>query len=47
VPVALGTLIGATIGSKAMPFIPTKVLRLIFFITIIASAIQMIIKGLV
>lgn len=46
VPVAMGTLIGATIGSKIMPFIPTKVLRLIFFVVILIAAIQMIFKGL-
>lgn len=45
--VALGTLLGATIGSKLMPHIPTKALRLMFFIVVFISAIQMIIKGLV
>ncbi|AEE26244.1 sulfite exporter TauE/SafE family protein [Francisella hispaniensis] len=45
--VALGTLLGATIGSKLMPNIPTKALRLMFFIVVFISAIQMIIKGLV
>ena len=45
--VALGTLLGATIGSKLMPHIPTKALRLMFSIVVFISAIQMIIKGLV
>ncbi|AIT08717.1 membrane protein [Candidatus Francisella endociliophora] len=46
VPVALGTLLGATIGSKIMPYIPTKVLRAIFFIVVMAGAFQMLLKGL-
>ncbi|MDE4963833.1 TSUP family transporter, partial [Francisella tularensis] len=45
--VALGTLLGATIGSKLMQHIPTKALRLMFFIVVFISAIQLIIKGLV
>ncbi|QIV94590.1 sulfite exporter TauE/SafE family protein [Allofrancisella frigidaquae] len=45
-PVALGTLLGATIGSKIMPFVSVKVLRLTFFIIILLAAIQMISKGL-
>ncbi|GAB4223202.1 MAG: sulfite exporter TauE/SafE family protein [Francisella sp.] len=44
--VVLGTLLGATIGSKLMPHISTKNLRLIFFIVVCISAIQMIMKGL-
>ncbi|MBK2048700.1 sulfite exporter TauE/SafE family protein [Francisella noatunensis] len=46
-PVALGTLLGATICSKIMPYISTKVLRLTFFIVLFISALQMIIKGLI
>lgn len=30
--VTLGTLLGATIGSKLMPYIPTKAIRLTFFL---------------
>ncbi|AJC49024.1 sulfite exporter TauE/SafE family protein [Allofrancisella guangzhouensis] len=45
-PVALGTLLGATIGSKIMPFVSVKTLRIIFFIIILIAAIQMIGKGL-
>ncbi|MBK2258800.1 sulfite exporter TauE/SafE family protein [Francisella philomiragia] len=46
-PVALGTLLGATIGSKIMPHISTRALRLTFFIVLFISALQMIIKGLI
>ncbi|WP_150464247.1 sulfite exporter TauE/SafE family protein [Francisella sp. XLW-1] len=46
-PVALGTLLGATIGSKIMPYISTRILRLTFFIVLFISALQMIIKGLI
>ncbi|QWU98466.1 sulfite exporter TauE/SafE family protein [Francisella salimarina] len=46
-PVALGTLLGATIGSKIMPHISTRVLRLTFFIVLFISALQMIIKGFI
>ncbi|WP_407876588.1 sulfite exporter TauE/SafE family protein [Francisella sciaenopsi] len=46
-PVALGTLLGATIGSKIMPHISTRILRLTFFIVLFISALQMIIKGLI
>ncbi|OEZ33202.1 hypothetical protein AS144_04205 [Francisella endosymbiont of Amblyomma maculatum] len=45
--VVLGTLLGATIGSKLMLHIPTKAIRLTFFVVVFISAIQMIIKGLV
>ncbi|AFJ43918.1 unknown function [Francisella orientalis str. Toba 04] len=46
-PVALGTLLSATIGSKIMPHISTRILRLTFFIVLFISALQMIIKGLI
>ena len=45
-PVALGALLGATIGSKIMPLIDTKILRVIFFIIVLSATIQMILKGL-
>lgn len=45
-PVALGTLLGSMIGSKLMPHISTKVLRMTFFVVIILAAIQMLAKGL-
>lgn len=45
-PVALGTLLGATIGSKLMPIIPSNILRTIFFVIIFIAAIQMFFKGL-
>ena len=44
-PVALGTLLGATIGSKIMPHIPVTVLRLAFFLVVLIAAVQMIGKG--
>jgi uncharacterized membrane protein YfcA len=46
-PVALGALLGATMGSKIMPNIDTKILRVLFFIVILIATLQMLYKGLV
>ena len=46
-PVALGALLGATIGSRIMPYIDTKILRVLFFIVILIATLQMLYKGLV
>jgi uncharacterized membrane protein YfcA len=46
-PVALGALLGATIGSKLMPHINTKLLRALFFVVILIATLQMLYKGLV
>ncbi len=46
-PVALGALLGATIGSKLMPHIDTKLLRTLFFVVILIATLQMLYKGLV
>lgn len=46
-PVALGALLGATVGSKIMPHIDTKLLRVLFFIVILIATLQMLYKGLV
>ncbi|MGV3529453.1 MAG: sulfite exporter TauE/SafE family protein [Flavisolibacter sp.] len=45
-PVTLGVLIGATVGSKILPRINTKWLRYVFAVVITALAIEMIINGL-
>ena len=45
--VALGALLGATIGSKIMPHISTKVLRVLFFVVILIATLQMLYKGVV
>ncbi|APC97211.1 sulfite exporter TauE/SafE family protein [Francisella frigiditurris] len=44
-PIALGTLIGATIGSKTMSLVPVRILRFIFFLVVISAAIQMLYKS--
>ena len=44
-PLAIGILIGATVGSRIMPMLPTKVLRLIFIPVIGYMGIQMALKG--
>ena len=46
-PVALGALLGATVGSKIMLHIDTKILRVLFFIVILIATLQMLYKGLV
>lgn len=46
-PLAIGILIGATVGSRIMPMLPTKVLRLIFIPVIGYMGIQMALKGFV
>lgn len=45
-PVALGVLIGATIGTKIMQRLKSKTIRLIFIPVLAFVSIQMIIKGL-
>jgi uncharacterized protein len=45
-PVALGVLIGATIGAKIMENLKSKTIRMIFIPVLIFVSIQMIIKGL-
>jgi len=45
-PVALGVLIGATIGVKIMENLKSKTIRMIFIPVLIFVSIQMIIKGL-
>ncbi|MED7818467.1 MULTISPECIES: sulfite exporter TauE/SafE family protein [unclassified Francisella] len=45
-PVALGTLLGSMIGSKLMPYIPTNILKITFFVVIILAALQMLAKGI-
>ncbi len=44
-PIAIGILIGATIGTRVMQIMPTKVLRLIFIPVIGYMSLQMLLKG--
>ncbi|WP_155287397.1 sulfite exporter TauE/SafE family protein [Lacticaseibacillus zhaodongensis] len=44
-PLAIGILIGATIGTRIMPLLPTRVLRMIFIPIIGYMGLQMFLKG--
>ena len=44
-PVALGVLIGATIGTKIMQNLRSKTIRMIFIPVLVFVSIQMIVKG--
>ncbi|WP_461213838.1 sulfite exporter TauE/SafE family protein [Lacticaseibacillus sp. GG6-2] len=44
-PLAIGILVGATIGTRLMQVMPTKVLRLIFIPVIGYMSVQMLLKG--
>ncbi len=44
-PLAIGILVGATVGSRIMQYLPTKVLRWIFIPVIGYMGIQMLLKG--
>ncbi|MDR2465122.1 MAG: sulfite exporter TauE/SafE family protein [Streptococcaceae bacterium] len=46
VPLALGIVVGAMIGSKVMPKLPSRTLRLIFIPVLSLIAIQMLLRGL-
>ncbi|GBG97493.1 sulfite exporter TauE/SafE family protein [Lactococcus termiticola] len=45
-PLALGIVAGAAIGSRIMPYLPAKTIRIIFIPVIGLMAIQMLVKGL-
>ena len=45
-PVAVGVVVGATIGSRVMPKTDNRVLRVIFVLVLLFVAAQMILKGL-
>lgn len=45
VPLALGILVGAAIGTRIMPYLPTKVLRGIFIPILAYLGLQMIVKA--
>ena len=45
-PLAMGILVGATIGSRIMQYLPTKVLRWIFIPVIGYMGLQMLLKGI-
>jgi uncharacterized membrane protein YfcA len=45
-PVMLGVLLGSYLGTKVLVRVPTKPLRIVFGIVIVALAIEMIYKGL-
>ncbi|HLI02980.1 MAG TPA: sulfite exporter TauE/SafE family protein [Terracidiphilus sp.] len=45
-PVMLGVLAGAFLGSKALVHAPVRVLRIVFAVVIVALAIEMIVNGI-
>lgn len=45
-PIAIGIVVGAALGSKIMPLLPAKTLRLFFIPVILVMAIQMLLKGI-
>ncbi len=45
-PVAVGVVVGATIGSRVMPKTDSRLLRLIFVLVLLFVAAQMILRGL-
>lgn len=45
VPIAVGVVGGATIGSRVMQYLPAKLLRYIFVPVVLIMAIQLIMKG--
>ncbi|MBI2184540.1 MAG: hypothetical protein HYU39_06235 [Thaumarchaeota archaeon] len=45
-PVAIGVLLGATIGARWLPKTKSSFLRVIFTVVLLAMAIQMITRGL-
>ena len=45
-PVAVGVVLGATLGSRIMPKTDSRVLRLIFVLVLLFVAAQMILRGL-
>jgi uncharacterized membrane protein YfcA len=45
-PVALGVLVGAFLGARLLPVIPTKWLKRIFLVAISVIGVQMLLKGL-
>lgn len=46
VPIALGILVGATIGSRIMQVLPSKVIRATFIPVLLYLGLQMVLKGL-
>ncbi|MFT8498884.1 MAG: sulfite exporter TauE/SafE family protein [Liquorilactobacillus satsumensis] len=45
VPLALGILVGATIGSRIMQLLPSKIIRAVFIPVLLYLGLQMILKG--
>ncbi|CAM2809843.1 sulfite exporter TauE/SafE family protein [Fructilactobacillus fructivorans] len=45
VPLALGIILGATVGSRVMQIMPSKLIRIIFIPILIYLGVQMILKG--
>lgn len=45
-PVALGVLIGAVLGARVLPHVPARVVRVLFLITLVLVAAQMLLRGL-
>ena len=44
-PICLGVVLGAMLGSRLMPYIPVKVLRIVFLLVLIAIGCQMFLRG--
>lgn len=45
-PIALGVLLGSAFGSKIMPYMPVKVLRILFVVVLLAIGVQMFLRGM-
>ncbi|MCZ2491618.1 sulfite exporter TauE/SafE family protein [Dellaglioa algida] len=45
VPLALGILVGSSIGSRVMQYLPAKIIRLVFVPVLLYVSTQMILKG--
>ena len=45
-PIAIGVLLGSLIGSRLMPYLPVKVLRWIFLLVLLATGLQMFMRGM-
>jgi uncharacterized membrane protein YfcA len=44
-PVALGVLIGATLGARLLPQMPARLVRVLFMVTLVVVALQMLMRG--
>ena len=44
-PICLGVVLGSLLGSRVMPYVPVKVLRVIFLLVLVAIGLQMFLRG--